>query len=126
MDLIRGSAGVNEAQSAGRALEGFEVSFGPAIGDKQTRAKPVSSQAEAGNIMIVKGPWNEAFYRELENFPESKLDDLIYAVSGSFLVSLFISAHGYLLGTCFLGGNINDYCNTKFQSNLSRMRHVQH
>jgi predicted phage terminase large subunit-like protein len=79
-----GSAGVNEAQATARALEGYQVHFAPATGDKQTRAKPCSSQAEAGNIKIVRAPWNEPFLNELENFPDSNRDDQVDALSGAF------------------------------------------
>jgi phage terminase large subunit-like protein len=47
-----GSAGVAEAQSMARALDGFNVRFSTASGDRETRAKPVSAQAEAGNVKL--------------------------------------------------------------------------
>jgi len=31
-------------------------------------------------------PWNEAFLRELENFPEGGHDDIVDALSGAFLM----------------------------------------
>jgi predicted phage terminase large subunit-like protein len=78
-----GSAGVAEAQSTARALDGFNVRFATASGDKETRAKPVSAQAEAGNIKLVRGLWNDEFLRVLENFPVGKHDDEIDALSGA-------------------------------------------
>ena len=54
--------------------------------DKVTRALPVSSQAEAGNIKILQAPWNEDFLREVENFPEGGHDDIVDALSGAFLM----------------------------------------
>jgi predicted phage terminase large subunit-like protein len=77
-----GSAGVNEAQATARALDGFNVTFEPATGDKATRAKPISAQAEAGNVKIVRAPWNDDFIRELENFPTGRHDDQVDALSG--------------------------------------------
>jgi predicted phage terminase large subunit-like protein len=79
-----GSAGVSEAQATARALDGFNVRFRTASGDKETRAKPVSAQAEAGNIKIVRALWNDAFLRELENFPAGKHDDAVDALSGAY------------------------------------------
>lgn len=79
-----GSAGKGEAEATARALAGFIVKFAVATGDKETRAKPVSSQAEAGNIKIVKGDWNELFLRELENFPTGRFDDQVDGLSGAF------------------------------------------
>lgn len=78
-----GSAGVAEAQATARALNGFNVRFAPATGDKETRAKPVSAQAEAGNVKIVRGLWNDSFIRVLENFPVGKHDDEVDGLSGA-------------------------------------------
>jgi predicted phage terminase large subunit-like protein len=77
------SAGLYEAQQAARALDGFAVKFAPASGDKETRAKPISAQVEAGNVKLVRGPWNDAFLTELENFPAGKHDDQVDALSGA-------------------------------------------
>ena len=73
---------MNEAQATARALDGFNVTFEPATGDKATRAKPISTQAEAGNVKIVRAPWNDDFIRELENFPTGRHDDQVDALRG--------------------------------------------
>ena len=83
-----GSAGVSEAQQAARSLDGFSVKFSPATGNKEVRAKPVSAQAEAGNVKIVRAPWNTEFLRVLESFPAGAHDDEVDALSG---------AHGMLV-----------------------------
>jgi predicted phage terminase large subunit-like protein len=77
-----GSAGKGEAQAMARVLDGFHVRFATATGDKETRAKPISAQAEAGNVKIVRAPWNDDFLRELENFPMGRHDDCVDALSG--------------------------------------------
>lgn len=81
-----GSAGKGEAEALGRALVGYHFKYAPATGDKATRASPVSSQAEAGNIKIVRGPWNEDFLLELENFcgDGKSHDDQVDGLSGAF------------------------------------------
>lgn len=79
-----GSAGVAEAQETSRALDGYVVRFATATGDKETRAAPVSAQAEAGNIKIVRGLWNEDFLRELAGFPVARHDDQVDALSGAY------------------------------------------
>lgn len=79
-----GSAGVYEASDTAKLLAGYNVRFRPATGDKQTRAKPVSAQAEAGNIKLLRGKWNESFLRELEGFPDSAHDDAVDGLSGAF------------------------------------------
>jgi len=85
-----GSAGVKEAQDTARMLDGFEVHYAAATGDKETRAKSISSQCEAGNVSIVRGQWNDDFFRVLENFPTGTHDDDVDALSG---------AHGLLCST---------------------------
>ena len=52
--------------------------------DKVTRAKPVSAQAQAGNIRVLRAPWNDAFFTELENFPDGAHDDIVDVLSGAF------------------------------------------
>ena len=78
-----GQAGKAQAQGFLRGLAGYRVRLRRETGDKVTRAGPVSAQAEAGNIKVVKGPWNDAFFDELENFPEGH-DDQVDALSGAF------------------------------------------
>jgi hypothetical protein len=60
------------------------VRFASATGDKETRAKPVSAQAEAGNVKLVRGLWNDEFLRVLENFPAGRHDDEVDALSGAY------------------------------------------
>ena len=82
-----GQAGVAEADDLVRFLRGHVVRKYPVTKAKEVRAKPVSSQAEAGNIKVVRGPWNEAFFNELESFPPAKdkgKDDQVAAFSGAF------------------------------------------
>lgn len=79
-----GQAGVSEADYLVRQLSGFQVSTHKVQKDKVTRALPVSSQAEANNIKMLEGRWNEDFLRESENFPEGSHDDQIDALSGAF------------------------------------------
>jgi len=41
----------------------------------------LSAQAEAGNVKIVRGPWNDEFIRVLENFPIGGHDDEVDGLS---------------------------------------------
>jgi len=50
-----------------------------ATGDKATRAKPASAQAEAGNVKLLRGDWNEAFLDEICAFPNGQFDDQVDA-----------------------------------------------
>lgn len=79
-----GSAGVHEKDAYVRLLEGFEIEVEKISRDKITAAKPLSAQAEAGNIRLLRGNWNEKFLSELENFPEGAHDDMVDGASGAF------------------------------------------
>lgn len=52
-------------------------------GSKIQRAAPVASKAEAGNIYLLRGHWNEAFLDELTLFPQGGNDDQVDATSGA-------------------------------------------
>lgn len=79
-----GSAGVTEAEHFVRMLAGYDVRVETMAKDKVTRAKPVSAQCEVGNIYVAKAPWNDEFFRELENFPDGSHDDIVDVLSGAF------------------------------------------
>ena len=81
-----GQAGVSEVDLLIRMLAGFNAKPYKVTKDKITRASPVSAQSEAGNIKVLRGYWNEDFFRELENFPEGHHDDIVDALSGAFLM----------------------------------------
>lgn len=81
-----GQAGVAEVELLIRMLAGFNAKAYKVTKDKVTRASPVSAQAEAGNIRVLKGWWNEDFFKELENFPDGGHDDIVDALSGAFLM----------------------------------------
>jgi predicted phage terminase large subunit-like protein len=79
-----GSAGVADAENFVRMLAGYDVRIRKPTSDKLTRAKPASAQSEAGNILVLRAPWNEDFFTELENFPDGVHDDQVDVLSGAF------------------------------------------
>ncbi len=81
-----GSAGVADADNYVRLLAGFNIRVRKPTKDKLTRALPVSAQSEANNVKILRGPWNEAFFTEVENFDGEGTghDDQVDAFSGAF------------------------------------------
>jgi len=81
-----GQAGIADVEHLTRFLQGFNVKRNRVMKDKVTRASPVSAQAEAGNIKVLRAKWNEDFFKELENFPDGKHDDIVDALSGAFLM----------------------------------------
>lgn len=76
-----GAAGKSDAATKVKLLAGFNVKVEPVTGDKATRARPASAQAEAGNVKLVRGDWNEAFLDELCSFPNGQFDDQVDAFS---------------------------------------------
>lgn len=79
-----GASGVADADNYVRLLSGYDVHVCKPAVDKMTRAKPVSAQCEAGNINVLRAPWNDSFFIELENFPEGSHDDQVDVLSGAF------------------------------------------
>lgn len=81
-----GQAGKDQVESYAQMLSGWTVRPRPKRVDKVTAAGPLSSQAQAGNVVLVRGAWNEAFVEECESFPDGEHDDQVDAASGAFTV----------------------------------------
>lgn len=80
-----GQAGKSQVDQYIKALAGFTVLAEPETGDKLTRFGPFSTQAEHGNVKIVRGPWNAAYISELEAFPSKGVkDDQVDGTSGGY------------------------------------------
>jgi predicted phage terminase large subunit-like protein len=79
-----GSAGKAVVIDRATKLQGFSYTFKTVTGDKTHRAGPLRAQAEAGNVYLVRGPWNEAFLAEVENFPNGSHDDIVDATSDGY------------------------------------------
>lgn len=74
-----GAAGKAYVATLVKLLAGYPVKVVPPTGDKVTRATPAAVQAEAGNVRLLRGPWNEAFMDELCTFPAAAHDDQVDA-----------------------------------------------
>lgn len=85
-----GQAGKDQAEQYVKHLAGFSVAVVRETGSKETRAEPLSAQWEArpgyehGNVDVVIGPWNEAFFAQLESFPQGKFKDMVDASANGF------------------------------------------
>lgn len=79
-----GQAGKSQVQAFAALLAGHSVHFSPESGDKVTRADPLASQINAGNVVMVRGPWNKAFTDECRLFPFGKYDDQVDAAARAF------------------------------------------
>lgn len=64
-----GGAGKSMAAYQVRALEGYHARASTETGDKVTRFNPFSAQAQGGNVDVLRGDWNEAWFSALEAFP---------------------------------------------------------
>lgn len=72
-----GAAGKADAQNKISKLKGYSVKAVRPTGEKAVRATPASAQAEAGNVKLMRGDWNEAFLDEVCTFPASANDDQV-------------------------------------------------
>lgn len=79
-----GQAGKTQALYLTRSLSGFNVEATPESGDKITRAEPFASQVNVGNVLMVRGGWNDALINEMRLFPNGANDDQVDALSRSF------------------------------------------
>lgn len=80
-----------------KVLEGFSAHGIPSTGPKEVRANTFSSQAEAGNVALLKGIWNNGYLDFLEAFPSKKIhDDPVDASSGAMEQLFQKSAQAHL------------------------------
>lgn len=81
-----GQAGKQQVLYLTRRLAGYMVESSPESGDKATRAAPVASQANVGNLVLARGAWNASFLDELASFPSGLKDDQVDALSRAFMM----------------------------------------
>ena len=79
-----GQAGKSQVRYLVKMLAGYTVVYGLESGSKELRASPLASQAEIGNVKIVRGVWNSDFFDELAMFPMGKYKDQVDAASRAF------------------------------------------
>lgn len=79
-----GQAGKQQASYYIGKLAGYTAHATTESGDKETRANPLSAQAEAGNVDILEGDWNDTFLDELCVFPNGEHDDQVDGASRAF------------------------------------------
>jgi predicted phage terminase large subunit-like protein len=79
-----GQAGKAQTQWIIGQLAGYTVRASPETGDKATRASPVASQCNVGNLLMVRGQWNKAFIDELGSFPAGSKDDQVDSLARAF------------------------------------------
>jgi hypothetical protein len=68
-----GQAGKTQVIFVTRRLGGYIVVSSPETGDKATRAEPLASPCNAGDVSLVAGMWNRAFLDQLAGFPSAHM-----------------------------------------------------
>lgn len=79
-----GQSGKAQKEHYIKLLAGFDIDGIPSSGDKRVRAAAFAAQVNAGNVKILKGPWNKNWLAELANFPHGRHDDDVDSASGAF------------------------------------------
>lgn len=92
-----GQAGKSQKSAHAALLAKYVFRIMPVTGDKPTRARPLASQVEAGNVKMLKAPWNNTFLDEIGMFPNAGFDDQVDAAA---------DAYNELVGTAGTGGII--------------------
>jgi predicted phage terminase large subunit-like protein len=79
-----GQAGKTQIAYLTRQFTGFRVHSSPESGDKVTRAEPLAAQVNVGNVLMLRGSWNDALIDEMRMFPNGTFDDQIDGMSRAF------------------------------------------
>jgi predicted phage terminase large subunit-like protein len=79
-----GSGGKESAENTIRNLAGFSIYADRPSGDKDTRLDPFAAQAEANNVVMVRGIWNQDYVEEMVTIPNGTYRDQGDATAGAF------------------------------------------
>ena len=79
-----GQAGKSQVLAFAKLLAGHNVHFSTETGEKTVRANPFASQVNAGNVVMLRAPWNAEFAAELRLFPAGSYDDQVDAAARAF------------------------------------------
>lgn len=79
-----GQAGKAQRAYLASLLHGVKFTSSMESGDKETRAMAFASQVEAGNVVLLRGDWNNQFIDEMSKFPRSKFKDIPDACSRAY------------------------------------------
>jgi len=79
-----GASGKRDTYHIVTSFQGYDARGIPPQGDKITRAKPLAAQALAGNVKLLRGPWNERWLNHMHGQPDLDHDDEMDAASGMY------------------------------------------
>src|SRR5579859_8127653 len=84
-EMEGGSAGKRAIASHRTLLDAYDFHAIRPTANKEVRARPFSSAAEGGRIVLVRAHWNDAYLNELCAFPHPNThDDQVDASSGAY------------------------------------------
>jgi predicted phage terminase large subunit-like protein len=89
-----GQAGKHQRLVYARLLHGYRVWSSTESGSKEDRARPFAAQVESGNVVLVRGPWNDAYLNEAETFPRGSYKDQIDATSRAYARLVILAGGG--------------------------------
>lgn len=88
-------AGQDQVDEYIKMLDGFDVRAERETGDKALRASPLSAQAEAGNVRLIRSHWNTPYLNQLTAFPNSRVkDDAVDASASAYRDLLALTENG--------------------------------
>lgn len=79
-----GSAGLAVIAARTKSLAGYNYAGVSTTGSKRARSRPFRAQCEAGNVYLLRAPWNKKYLDELQGFPTADHDDQVDGSSASF------------------------------------------
>lgn len=80
----KGAAGKRDTARLKQMIAGMPCAGRPPEGDKLTRSKALASQAEAGNVKLLAGDWNERWLTHMHHQPDWGHDDEHDSSAGAF------------------------------------------
>ena len=90
-EIEPGASGIRESRRMASMLAGYDARGVRPTGDKIQRAKGLAAQAEAGNVMLLRGGWNEEWLSHMHNIPDGDHDDIMDASVGAFKGTLKVA-----------------------------------
>jgi predicted phage terminase large subunit-like protein len=91
-----GSSGKTVVYYYAKRLLGYSVKGVPDTGSKEDRVAPLASQAQIGNVLLLRGGWNGAFLDEANQFPTKGVHDDQVDSAATGLSELVVKGAGKL------------------------------
>lgn len=80
-----GQAGKYQKSDFIMKLAGYDAHASPESGSKEQRNRPAQAQAQAGNLYLLRAPWNDTLINELCLFPNGEFKDQADALSRAMM-----------------------------------------